>query len=442
MPNEILQGFEVGSGIANRRLENARANQLLQLQQQKFLQDAAEFQEAQTLRRAEQQRKAQIESIRYQGLRDFEAAQQAGMTAAEAFSKYGASMTYGGGDIGSFLNQADSNRIREDQNRISEGIRQQLTNIAQQRANAYDRSVDPENGFSPSIITLKDPNTGKDVSIVKTGPKSSRPLTNTPDFTPEIISVSNPVTGEQVPILKKGPRSAQPIAQDAGKRQEHMAMLNWALKNAPDLMKIDESTGQAFLPPENFTEASKRASLTTSTKGKNEQQMQDTESVFYFGKKLLPLLTSENVGVRGAISRNLIENGAGMLFPWMKIGEATETLSVAKEFNAALIKTLRSDGNIAEAERKSIEGALPSAEQLLKSPQAAKIQLATQLERAGTLSRVSAQRLGKPVAPFFMTWDELRKLVADGKISFEESKRLWDNNAWKMIDSIKAEVQR
>lgn len=307
----------------------------------------------------------------------------------------------------------------------------------------------------PTFSQIPNPVTKKDDLVFMPGRGKGVNQLVTP---PTIEEGINPATQQPFGYLQsaKGIPKVLP-SSDIEARQNRAAVTQWALKNAPELMKVDPSDPTKItLPSENFEEAAKRAGLPVGTRAKMEQTVTEAENVFRVGQQLLPLLTPENTGIRGAVARKLVEGGLAEVFPGMKIGSATETLAIASRFRAGLTRALRSDSNIAEAERESIIEGIPDPKALLGSSQQGKILLAAQLESAGVLSRATSQKLGKPITPFFMKPEEIadglakvKAALASGQITLDQAKaaadkakEARDNNAWTLIQAIREQVQR
>lgn len=292
-----------------------------------------------------------------------------------------------------------------------------------------------ESEFTPTAGQVTTPG-GETMDFVKTSPRSAQLV-----IKPSVETIVNPETGKKTEILRTGTSSGRVIPQDIEGRQQRTMMAKWALQHAPELMEIDED-GVARLPAQNFNEAARRAGIPSGVKTDMMQQIAATAGAFEVGRKLLPLLTPENVGVRGMLSRKLEEQGLAQIFPGMKIGSATETLSVASNFRAGLVRALRSDSNINKDEREQIIEGLPTPENMLSSVQDSKIKLATQLELAAIKSRAAANSIGKPITPFYLKIDEIEQMIQSGSLKAEEGAMLWNNNAWRLIELIRQEVQR
>lgn len=283
--------------------------------------------------------------------------------------------------------------------------------------------------FTPTAGSVQTPD-GRQIPFVKTSPRSAQLVGES-----TIQTITDPTTGKAVTGVQSATGGFKPLAQDISQRQ----LTKWAIDKAPELMEMRDD-GTAFLPPQNFNEAARRANLGQSFKTQMLEQMQATAGAFETGQKLLPLLTPENVGVRGAVSR-LKEATVGQVIPGMKVGTSSEMLATAKAFMAGLVRALRSDGNIGIQEREELIAGMPTPDKLLSSVQDSKVKLATQIELAAIKSRASANALGKPITPFFLKLEEIEQMVGSGQFTAEEAAKLWQNNAWNLIGTIRAQVQ-
>lgn len=265
---------------------------------------------------------------------------------------------------------------------------------------------------------------------------------------PEVKTVTDEATGDQVSMIRTGPNSWSRVPESAAKRQEQAfenqnrgKVLAFALKNAPELVEFDDRGQPKPMTEENYRIAAQRAGLTGATKTREEQKQTTGSTVFNIGKRLAPLLTQENTGVRG-MARRAFDSIKGQLGDDVKISNASETVSVAKQFQSAMIKSMMSDSNIAEAERKKIESAMPAPDAWFKSAQDARISLASALELMGTTSRAGAESLGKPIRSEWLTPVEIRDKLASKEISMEQARELMNNNGWVLINMLKQSQQQ
>jgi hypothetical protein len=288
---------------------------------------------------------------------------------------------------------------------------------------------DQRQEFTPTAGEVQTPD-GRRIPFVKTSPRSAQLVGES-----TVETVNDPSTGKQVTGVRSATGGFKPLPQNIEQRQ----IAKWAMDRAPELMVMRDD-GTAYLPPENFNEAARRSGLGQTFKTQMLEQMAATQGAFETGQKLLPLLTPENVGVRGAVSR-LKESALGQINPNMKVGSSTEMLATSKAFMAGLVRALRSDGNIGIQEREELIAGMPTPDKLLSSVQDSKVKLAAQLELAAIKSRASANNLGKPITPYFLKIEEIEQMIASGQLTAEEAAKLWQGNAWNLINTIRTQVQ-
>lgn len=304
-----------------------------------------------------------------------------------------------------------------------------VPNVIESIATAKYRNFNPRG----EQVTLPG---GGTVQGIRTSPNQFTPVID-----PTVQTLQRP-DGSTVDVIRSGTSGVRPIPQDIGARQQKTMMAKWALENAPELMVIDPDTGFASLPPENFNEAARRSGIPSAVKTQMNEQMVNAAAAFDVGRKLMPLLTPQNVGVPGAFQRTIVDKGLAQVFPQMRIGTSTEMLSVASNFRAGLVRALRSDGNINKDEREQIIEGLPTPDQMMSSVQDSKVKLATQIELAAIKSRSAANTLGKPITPFYLNLPEIEQMVGSGSVTPEEGAQLWNSSAWNFIDTIRADVQK
>lgn len=283
--------------------------------------------------------------------------------------------------------------------------------------------------FKPSIVPVPIPGSSESALFGYTSPKSGQYVAGDLQFE------TDPATGQRfyrdspVGRVKQDVQGAQ-AARQAAAAQQRMA------ESAPDLsVPNPQAPGLRTIPERNFEKFAQRESITPGTRSKIEQQQLEVSNVFRAGKELSRLLTPENVGLRGNVSR-LWDGIASQINPDHKIGTATDASTVAAQFRAGVIRGMRSDSNIAEHERQTLEDAMPQVNNFLKGPAQAKSTLARILKQWGEKSRENAQTLGKPVFPQWLTKDEVTSMYAQGLISREEADALRDSNGWALIESL------
>ncbi len=105
--------------------------------------------------------------------------------------------------------------------------------------------------------------------------------------------------------------------------------------------------------------------------------------------------------------------------------EQLDVRNTLKQLRSDLFKALRSDSNIAEAERKNIEKMIPEVEMfdVMESLPNAVGKLVTVKRTLMERSRTAAQRLGVPPPMWTMTAPEIKALVQAGKMDPNEAVR-------------------
>lgn len=262
---------------------------------------------------------------------------------------------------------------------------------------------------------------------------------------PEIRTEIDPTTGKQI-SFSKTPRGWQRIPDDVATRQKlqfenqsKLATFKKALESRPDIAEFDER-GVPTISPEKYAEAAKLAGLESGTKSQLEQQQISGEKVFRTGRKLMGLLEG-NVGVPGAIKRGLAQVGLDKAFGVENASDAIAAQTVGREFVAGIFRALRSDSNINKDEVARLESAAPDPTRLITTPKVEKAKLLAILESAFETSRSNAQRMGTPITPMFLTVPEIEARIANGQLTAEQAKELWDDSATAMMEELRSQIK-
>lgn len=414
MANEILEGFQVGFG-ASMRMQELRSQEAARRMRERAV--------AQEMEMMMEKRDLQIQ-YRADMAKAVGAAQ---MRASETVPVMGPNGVVGQTKNPNPISQEDAAFqhvlpviAKYEPEKVPEALRAIATSKYQQRQNE---------DFTPTSGSVTTPD-GRTIPFVKTSPRSAQLVGES-----TVETITDPTTGKGVSGVRSATGAFKPLPQNIEQRQ----IAKWALDKAPELMEMRED-GTAFLPPQNFNEAARRSGLGQTFKTQMLDQMQAAGGAFETGQKLLGLLTPENVGVRGAVSR-LKDATLGQINPNMKTGTSSEMLATSKAFMAGLVRALRSDGNIGIQEREELIAGMPTPDKLLSSVQDSKVKLAAQLELAAIKSRASANALGKPITPYFLKIEELEQMIASGQLTAEEAAKMWQGNAWNLIGTIRSQVQ-
>lgn len=138
----------------------------------------------------------------------------------------------------------------------------------------------------------------------------------------------------------------------------------------------------------------------------------------HFANDVIKYSTSRNVGVLG----NLNRLGTQILGQVMDVkpGDEFKFAQAAGALKAAAVKTLRSDSNITETERKAIEATLPNIT-ANESDESAKEKAKNIVYIIATSARRQIERAGQPLPRELMTAKELTELVKAKKLSAREA---------------------
>ena len=203
-------------------------------------------------------------------------------------------------------------------------------------------------------------------------------------------------------------------------------------------ISVNSQTGEVSIRRGGMTQ---KAGLTQTVQTQLQQQMIQGESVFEKAQMLLPKLNPGTVGVRGFANRVIVDSVIAQ-FTGQKIGEAIEADALAMQFQAPIVKLLRSDSNITKDERESIVSTLPQPKDWIGSSQGAKLKLSVALESAARASRSGAKMLGKPIPIHYLLPEEIKAMLDSGQITADQARSIASENAWLTIAKIKSEVQR
>ncbi len=176
---------------------------------------------------------------------------------------------------------------------------------------------------------------------------------------------------------------------------------------------VDEAGHQQFRITRGPTPAKSEAfGPTVGFKTQMQESMQKYDEAISSLNWLTTHLNETDLGVRGVLKEN-----------WAKIaGQAgievntqdLEPRQAIRTLRAALYRTLRSDANIAEPERKQIAAMLPS-EGIVESLPAAIAQLNNVKRELTAKTRLGAAKLGVLPATWALSPEEIRKAYKDGQ---------------------------
>lgn len=241
------------------------------------------------------------------------------------------------------------------------------------------------------------------------------------------------------------PENVAARQQKAFERAEAAKDVAFVRENNPtgyaDIMRggnVDTERGVPAVPDAARTQAARTASFSPGTKAKMEEQMVAAEDLFTTAQEFLPLITKSNVGWRGAARRWGSRLGLDDGF-FKNATDAQAAATMSRVFMASIFRTLRSDSNIAKPEVEALENSAPDTTRFIDDPDSIKSQMAALLRNANNKDRNAAQRMGKPVSPFFLTREEIIARGQAGELTTEQAAALLNKSAWKLIEALEAQ---
>lgn len=313
---------------------------------------------------------------------------------------------------------------------------------------ANEREREAQQAGQPATIETITTPSGRNLEVFNPGVgRGSRQLI-TPG--PEVITDDE---GNQ--FYQSGPNKFTRVPPDPAVRQREArthafqaSQLEFLEKNAPVAWaKVlqdaprDPVTKLPIPTPEAIDAAAKVAGFEPGTKAKMEEQMVAAEDLFSTAREFLPLITKQNVGIRGAIQRWGARLGMGGKPGFENANDAQKAATMSRVFMASIFRTLRSDSNIAKPEVEALEAAAPDTTRFIDDPDSIKSQMAALLRNANNKDRNAAARMGKPVSNFFLTQPELEARIANGSLTPQQAADIYNRSAAALITALEASPQ-
>lgn len=293
-----------------------------------------------------------------------------------------------------FLNAMAMSKFRN----ASVGQKERALDIQQQRADAYQQNVGT--GMEPEAKTVIDPNTG------------------------------NPIT-----MIRKGRNAWGTVPRDVAADQERQvgnqgkkAITAKLIAERPDLVTIDDN-GTPSVTPEAFARYQKEGGLTNANKTKAQETVSSALNSMQQIRQVMPMLNSATIGPRAAVEDIVVDRGLANIFPELMNKQRVSAAQLLSQVRSGVIRSLRTDSNIAEAERRSLESQVPGPAQFGTSPARALQQLQTIQE--GVLQRAirATANLKQPLSDElvqFVSPDDIQSFVQQ-KIMTPDQARAWYN---------------
>jgi hypothetical protein len=194
--------------------------------------------------------------------------------------------------------------------------------------------------------------------------------------------------------------------------QAHLASKGMEITTNPD----GTSTIRTAVPT---TGRGAAGGLTTASQTAAQGSLQASLDTISTVDRLLPLISSETVGPRAYLGEIVMDKVLATLVPSLASQDRAVAKTVIAELRASRVQELKTDGNIAEPERKLILESVPGIGALIDSPRNAANVARSIAKLSAMKAAVVSRKLGQPLPePAVRTLgaSELSSMIAKGLI--------------------------
>lgn len=174
--------------------------------------------------------------------------------------------------------------------------------------------------------------------------------------------------------------------------------------------------------------------LTQANVTRNQEALSNSLTALKQIREVQPLINADTVGPIGAAKRVIVNRGLANLFPELLDKESVQVDEILTTLGSYVTRALKSDSNIAEAERKKLESTVPSQKEILQSPANAYAQLVNISNRLKDSSVRSLVNLKAPVPDELtphLSSDDVKALVGSGSMTHAQAMRWYQLNRKK-----------
>ncbi len=168
--------------------------------------------------------------------------------------------------------------------------------------------------------------------------------------------------------------------------------------------------------------------LTKSNQTKVQEQQAQALTTVDTAQRLIPLLNEQTMGTE-AWARSIVQDRIlAQRFPEMASGQRAEASQLINQLRASTVKSLRSDGNISEGERKEILGSFPKANDPIDSAARARMVVQQVQTMAAIQALVATKKLGGEVpksAALALDDEAVADMVKRGVINSDLAQKIW-----------------
>lgn len=242
------------------------------------------------------------------------------------------------------------------------------------------------------------------ITVGPRGPSTTYKTKEEP-FSPEARQITDPVTGKPITVIRTGPNAWR---EPRGEGEE---------------ISFTNDKGESFTIKRGGKSSGAAGQMPAATVTRANESLLGARSANAIGRELIPLLTPMTIGPGGLAKRVVVTKGLANLLPSLKAGAEIDVQSLATAYRADVQRALRVD-QMAEAERKEINAALPQDKAIFESPQSATRSIQNFNRMVASRARLAAQQAGLAIPPDLMTPTELRDAVRAGKLDRATAEQL------------------
>jgi hypothetical protein len=298
----------------------------------------------------------------------------------------------------------------------------------------FETNKQKQASVKPEIMSVPDPETGENISMVRTGPNSWSRVSEQRDSALQDkvrLAGQTAVRSAQLRGIVD-PTQLERIQADAEAS---------AVVPGGEVMEvIDPKTGQPTVRVTRGGAGGKAAAdpgaLTPTNTTKAQQDFQSGQRLLAATERLLPLISSETFGPQAFINSVLKDDLLGNVFPFLVSGKRQDAAVIAGDVRSAMIQSMKSDSNVAQVEIDKLEKMFPEPSKLLDSPKKAELLTKSVAKLAASRVLLSGKKLGL----YSKSKDQFDRDVLPQKIdravvkalAYDDIKALYDSG---LIDS-------
>jgi hypothetical protein len=212
----------------------------------------------------------------------------------------------------------------------------------------FETNKQKQASVKPEIMSVPDPETGENISMVRTGPNSWSRVSEQRD---SVLQDKVRLAGQTAVRSAQLRGIVDPTQLELIKADAEAS----AVVPGGEAMEVfDPKTGQPTFRVTRGGAGGKAAAdpgaLTPTNTTKMQQDFQSGQRLLAATERLLPLISSETFGPQAFINSVLKDDLLGNVFPFLVSGKRQDAAVIAGDVRSAMIQSMKSDSNVAQVE--------------------------------------------------------------------------------------------